>query len=102
MASTWASCDKALLVSIICSVDFFYPDIHIDHADYAAHTQKKYPHSVSSVNVVPSRKCSIYAAIFGVKLTFEMLTVRGQQHSFSSYQGQTFAVPCFLILALAI
>ena len=79
--------------------------------------------------------------IFEVKLTFVMLTVRGQQHSFStherlslwkcqsfwdrkcfdlrgtrtpnfrihaecsnllSYQGQTFAVPYFLILALAL
>ena len=76
--------------------------------------------------------------VFEVKLTFEMLTLRGQQHSFSvhervflwkcqnfwdkksldlrgtrtpnlrihaecsnhwSYQGQIFAVPCFLILA---
>ena len=79
--------------------------------------------------------------IFQVKLTFEILTVRGHQHSFSthervflwkcqrfwdrkclnlrrtrtpnlrihaecsnllSYQGQTFAVPCFLTLALAV
>ena len=78
---------------------------------------------------------------FEVKLTFEMLTVRGQQHSWStharaffwkcqsfwdrkcldlrgtripnlwthaecsnllSYQGQTFAVPCFWILDLAV
>ena len=79
--------------------------------------------------------------IFEVKLTFDMLTLRVQQHSFSthervflwkcqsfwdrkcldlrgtrtpnfrihaecsnllSYQGQTFAVPCFLTLALAV
>ena len=79
--------------------------------------------------------------IFEVKLTFEMITVRGQQHSFStyermflwkcqsfwdrkcfslrgtwtlnlrtyaecsnrlSYHGQTFAVPCFLILAMVV
>ena len=84
---------------------------------------------------------SLWIDIFEVKLTFETLTVRGQQHSFSthervflwkcksfwdrtcldlkgtrtpnlriyaecsnlfSYQGQTFAVPCFLILYLVV
>ena len=45
----------------------------------------------------------VIIAIFEVKLTFEMLTVCGQQHSFSTHervfwwkcQGRTFAVPCF-------
>ena len=106
--------------------------------------------SVTSLVLRLSWKCTSASeattnsmCILEVKLTFEMLTVRGQQHSFSthggscesvkgfetenvstwggtrtpslwihaeclnrlnhlSYQGQTFAVPCCWILALAV
>ena len=92
-------------------------------------------------NVLYTQLQYLYKVIFEIKLTFEMLTVRGQQHSFSthermflwkyqsfwdrkylaprgtrapnlqihaeifnllSYQGQTFAVPCFWTLALVV
>ena len=104
--------------------------------------QRKVELEINIKMLVPCQSALVLLRLFfEVRLTFEMLTVRGQQHSFSthgrvflgkfqgfwdrkcldlrgtrtpnlrihaecsnllSYQGQTFAVPCCWILALAV